>query len=185
MSFMGQMYFAPGHRRMMSVNEANDIYQDRQYCNRIFLNSMILSKSFGYALRGILYVTYMSNEKERVQLSEIAAKLSAPKHFLAKIMKEMVKENILVSVKGPHGGFYMNEKTLQTPLIKLMEITGELKQFDNCVLRLRKCNMTDPCPLHKQAEPLQKQWHDLMANTTINDLLNNEQPEFIQSIAVF
>ena len=184
MSFMCQKYLCPVQPCMMSVNETNDIYQDWQYCNRIFLNTMILSKSFGYALRGILYVTYMSNEKERVQLSEIAARLSAPKHFLAKIMKEMVKESILVSVKGPHGGFCINEKTLQTPLIKLMEITGELKQFDSCVLRLRKCNINNQCPLHNQAEPLKKHWHDLMVNTTISDLMKNEQPEFIQSIAI-
>lgn len=146
---------------------------------------MILSKSFGYALRGILYVTYMSNEKERVPLSEIAANLSAPRHFLAKIMKEMVKENILFSVKGPHGGFCINETTLQTPLIKLMQITGEPEQFDSCVLRLCKCNISDPCPLHQQAEPIKRQWHDLMTNTTISDLLNNQQPGFIQSIAIY
>ena len=145
---------------------------------------MIFSKSFGYALRGVLYVTHMSKEKERVQLNEIAAKLSVPRHFLAKIMKEMVKQKILVSVKGPYGGFCINEKTMQTPLIKLIEITGELEPFNSCVLRLRKCNSANPCPLHKQAETLKNQWHDLMANTTIRDLLKNEQPGFIQSIAI-
>ncbi len=145
---------------------------------------MVFSKSFGYALRGILYVTHMSIEKEKVQLSEIAAKLSVPKHFLAKVMKEMVKEKILVSVKGPYGGFGIHETTLQTPLIKLMEITGELEQFNSCVLRLRKCNSTNPCPLHNQSEKLKKQWYELMSNTTISDLLKNKQAGFIESISI-
>ena len=145
---------------------------------------MIFSKSFGYALRGILYVTHMSKEKEKVQLDEIAATLSVPRHFLAKIMKEMVKQKILLSVKGPYGGFCINERTMETPLIKLMEITGEVEPFNSCVLRLRKCNSINPCPLHHQADSLKKQWHELMTKTTIRDLLKNEHPGFIQSIAI-
>ena len=50
---------------------------------------MIFSKSFGYAIRGILYIAVMKNEKQRVQLDEMAGKLNIPRHFLGKIMKRM------------------------------------------------------------------------------------------------
>ena len=69
---------------------------------------MFLSKSFGYALRGVLYVALIDKEKRKVRLDEIAEKLSVPRHFLAKIMKTMVKESVLQSTKGPYGGFCLD-----------------------------------------------------------------------------
>lgn len=92
-----------------------------------FCDFMIFSKSFGYALRGILYVALEEKQKKKVQLDEIAGKLGVPRYFLGKVMKRLVKEGILDSLKGPYGGFYLNENTLQTRLIQLVEITGKAK----------------------------------------------------------
>jgi DNA-binding IscR family transcriptional regulator len=55
---------------------------------------MFLSKSFGYALRGILYIAVMQDEERKVQIEEIATKLSVPKHFLGKIMQQVVKAGL-------------------------------------------------------------------------------------------
>lgn len=144
---------------------------------------MVFSKSFGYALRGVLYVSLMSENRPKVQLNEIAEELSVPRHFLGKIMKKLVKEGVLGSQKGPHGGFYINEKSTETTLLRLMEITGETEEFTTCVLRLRKCNEENHCPMHRQIESLRRQWQYLLASTTIGDLLKKDQPDFIRSIA--
>jgi Rrf2 family protein len=145
---------------------------------------MVFSKSFGYALRGILYVAMIRENKGRVQLDEIAEELTVPRFFLGKVMKKLVKEGVLSSMKGPYGGFCINEKTMETPLFKLMEITGEVEEFGTCVLRLRKCNALNPCPMHKQIESLRSQWQTLLVETSIGDLLRKDQPDFIRSIAV-
>lgn len=145
---------------------------------------MVFSKSFGYALRGILYVAMIRENKGRVQLDEIAEELAVPRFFLGKVMKKLVKEGVLSSMKGPYGGFCINEKTMETPLFKLMEITGEVEEFDTCVLRLRKCNALNPCPMHKQIESLRSQWQILLVETSIGDLLRKGQPDFVRSIAV-
>lgn len=145
---------------------------------------MVFSKSFGYALRGILYVAMINKTRQRVQLGEIAGELGIPRHFLAKVMKRMVKENIIMSVRGAGGGFCINERTLQTDLTTIMDITGETAQFDLCVLRLRKCNSKNPCPLHKEAELLKKQWHELLTGTTVGDLLVKGGHDLMKSIAI-
>ena len=150
---------------------------------RYFRYRMIFSKSFGYALRGILYVAIMTDEKQKIQLDEIAEKLTVPRYFLGKIMNKLVKDGVLVSEKGHKGGFSINDKTLHTSLLKLVKITGDSEMFDSCVLRLRKCNAVNPCPLHHEIETLRNQWHQLLAQTTVNDLLKKDQPDFIKSIA--
>ncbi len=145
---------------------------------------MIFSKSFGYALRGILYLSMASESKARVQLDEIAEQLTVPRHFLGKVMKKLVKDGVLSSLKGPYGGFCINEKTMEMPLLKLVEITGEPEEFSSCVLRLRKCNAENPCPMHHQIESLRRQWQTLLTSTTIGDLVRKDLPDFIRSIAV-
>lgn len=144
---------------------------------------MFLSKSFGYALRGVLYVSLADKEGRKVQLNEIANKLSVPRHFLAKIMKNMVKEGILDSTKGPYGGFSVNSKTLAAKLIQLVKITDGVEQFNTCVLSLRKCNSKNPCPLHFQMMKLRDDMLAEFSKRTIGELLNKDNPDFIKSIS--
>ena len=144
---------------------------------------MILSKSFGYALRGILYVATMQDEKRNVQVDEIANTLSVPKHFLGKIMQQVVKAGLLKSTKGPYGGFTITNSTLTSPLIDLINITDGMDQFRFCVLKLRTCNGTNPCPLHYEMEEIRGKYLMVFKETTIGDLLKDSKAEFIKSIS--
>src|SRR5215213_11868 len=105
---------------------------------------MIFSKSFGYAIRSVLYVAIMRDELRCVQVEEIASKLVVPRHFMGKIMKKLAKEKLLISTKGPSGGFILNENTLQRPLMDLIVIIDGVEIFDTCVLRAKECNGTNP-----------------------------------------
>jgi Rrf2 family protein len=144
----------------------------------------MFSKSFGYALRGILYVSMMGDENRKIRIDEIAKRLSVPKHFLGKIMNKVAKENILTSTKGPNGGFYMNSKTLSTPLISLLNLTDGKEIFDSCVLRLKKCDVENPCPMHFRMRDHRQNILQLFSNTTIGDLLKEEKHNLIRSIAI-
>jgi Rrf2 family protein len=144
---------------------------------------MFFSKSFGYALRGVLYVAMISEENRRVQVDEISKQLAVPKHFLAKIMNRVVKEGILDSTKGPYGGFSVNGDTLSSPLIRLLRITDGMEQFNSCVLQLRKCNKAHPCPLHFLMEQNRDDLLKNFSQTTIADLLKLDKMMLIDSIA--
>lgn len=144
---------------------------------------MILSKSFGYALRGILYIAKLEEEKRKIQIDEIANKLSVPKHFLGKIMQQTVKAGLLKSTKGPYGGFSLANETLSMPLIKLVEITDGVDQFKICVLKLKYCNGINPCPLHNEMEQLREKFLSVFTQTTIGDLLKNSKTDLIKSLA--
>jgi Rrf2 family transcriptional regulator, iron-sulfur cluster assembly transcription factor len=144
---------------------------------------MFLSKSFGYALRGILYVTLTSGARQRILVDEIARELAVPKHFLSKVMKKTVKHGILNSSRGPNGGFFLSEKTLSTTLFELLQVTNTDASFDNCVLRFRKCNSNHTCPLHPRIETYRKDFFQIFTKTTIGDLLNANQSGLIRSIS--
>ena len=144
---------------------------------------MIFSKSFGYALRGVLYIAVMQDEKRYVQAEEIASGLSVPRHFMGKILKKLAKEKVLLSIKGPSGGFTLNEHTLKMPLMNLITIMDGIQIFNSCTLRVTECNATNPCPMHFQMEGVKSGLKSLLSDTTIGDLLETDKEEFIKSIS--
>lgn len=145
---------------------------------------MFLSKSFGYALRGILYIAVMRDEERKVQIEEIATKLAVPKHFLGKIMQQVVKAGLLKSTKGPYGGFSLAGETLTTPVIRLVEITDGLEQFSMCVLKLKYCNGLNPCPLHYEIEEVKRNYLNVFNKNTFGDLLKDSKSDLLKSLAV-
>lgn len=130
-----------------------------------------------------MYLAFREKDGCKVQLGEIAGELKIPRHFLAKIMKNMAKEGILDSTKGPYGGFSVNKKTLSAKLIQLVTITDGIEQFNTCVLSLRKCNSRNPCPLHFEMLKLRDGMLAEFSKKNIGDLLNKDNPDFIRSIS--
>ena len=144
---------------------------------------MVFTKSFGYALRGILYVAVAGERKGRIQLDEISEVLALPRFFLGKIMRRLAKEGILDSDKGHNGGFSINERTLTTTLSELVNLTGNAESMNVCALRLKKCNTDNPCPVHHEIKFMREQWKELLAEKTVGDLLKKGGADFIESIA--
>jgi Rrf2 family protein len=142
----------------------------------------MFSKSFGYALRGILYIVAMQDEHRKVQVDEIAARLRVPRHFMGKILKNLAKHGVLQSTKGPHGGFYANNTTLSTQVYHIIRITDGEELFKNCMLRLHECSAQNPCPLHYKLLRIRDEFKAELLSTTIEDLLNRDKTEFINSI---
>jgi Rrf2 family protein len=144
---------------------------------------MIFSKSFGYAVRGILYIAMMQDTKQYVQAEEIAETLSVPRHFMSKILKRLVKAGVLASSKGKTGGFTVNAATTSTALMKLFHLTDGHDTLKKCSLRLQDCRADNPCPLHGQMEVVKGQLQKMLASTSIGDLLKGDKQEFIRQLA--
>ena len=143
----------------------------------------MFSKSFGYALRGILFVALYGDESRNIHVDEVAEKLRVPRHFMGKIMKNLVKHGVLNSTKGPYGGFHINDTTLNTSVLQVVEITDGLSAFRDCVLRVNKCNPANPCPMHCQLEKTKESLEGILRDTTIGNLLDSDKEEFIKSIS--
>ena len=144
---------------------------------------MIFSKSFGYSVRGILFISSMQERKHFVQVEEIAIALSVPRHFMGKILKKLAKENILSSAKGPAGGFTINENTLGITLLELVKLTDGSMVLDHCVMRLRECNADMPCPMHERMDAWRTSLKGMLAKTTIKALLQSDINQFVKSLS--
>ena len=108
----------------------------------------MISKTCGYAIRGVVFLALEKNNKKKIGIHEIAEELQIPKHFLGKIMQELVRKGIIGSIKGPNGGFFANSRTVLRPLKEIVEAIDGLGIFNKCFLGRDECNAANPCPLH-------------------------------------
>ena len=131
---------------------------------------MMLSKAFGYGLRAILFIARENDQSKNTGLTNIATTLDVPRHFLGKIMQDLVKRGIITSVKGPGGGFSLTTSTLDKSVAELIDVIDGSQVFMKCTLGLPVCSDQNPCPLHKQVEGYRKNLINIFKNTTLRDL---------------
>ncbi|RYY99594.1 MAG: Rrf2 family transcriptional regulator [Chitinophagaceae bacterium] len=144
---------------------------------------MLFSKSFGYALRGLLYIATCQKPGQPVQVDAIAGELGVPRFFMAKILKGLVKDGFLHSVKGPRGGFSLPPATRERALIDLLAAIDGTGLLHNCVLRLGACNAANPCPMHRYFTRIQGDVQATLEDTRLSDLLLPERAELLRSLS--
>lgn len=116
----------------------------------------MLSNACQYAIRSILYLAIHTDENEKMGVKKIAEELETPQPFLAKLLQQLSRNNLVSSTKGPKGGFYLNKKDKENSIWDVIICIDGTSKFDQCFLGLTKCNEEAPCPVHFTVVPFKK-----------------------------
>jgi Rrf2 family protein len=154
---------------MTFIITSHDFYYARKQ-NKIHYFCTMFSKTFGYALRALVFVHIHGSDEVKVGLEQISKELNIPHHFLGKIMQGLVRQGILDSVKGPNGGFYTNAQTAGTSLLDLLIIVDGNLILDQCALGIKSCNAAHPCPLHDDFAVCRNGMLEAMSSKTLGTL---------------
>ena len=73
----------------------------------------MFSKSCEYGIRASIYVAKQSMKERKVGQKEIAKAIDSPEAFTAKILQKLTKTNVIRSIKGPNGGFFVETGDLE------------------------------------------------------------------------
>ena len=131
----------------------------------------MFSKACEYAIRATIYIAMQALKDNRVNLKEIAAAIDSPVAFTAKILQQLVKNDIVESVKGAHGGFQIERANIDA--IKLNQIVSAIdgdKIFKGCALGLNECNESLPCPVHFKFVEIRDNLEQMTKETSIYEL---------------
>ncbi|HJW31683.1 MAG TPA: Rrf2 family transcriptional regulator [Saprospiraceae bacterium] len=129
----------------------------------------MFSKTCEYGIRAMIFVAQKSKKGKRVGIKEIAAGTGAPSHFIAKIMQELSRKKLVHSVKGPNGGFYMDEADLKISLADIVTTLDGKGIYNDCVLGLKACNEKTPCPVHHQYKAIKLNLIQMIEDNTIGE----------------
>ena len=130
----------------------------------------MFSKTCEYAIRALIFIAQKSKEGYKVGIKEIAAGTDAPEYFIAKILHDLSKKNLVLSQKGPSGGFYLDDAFLKNSLADVVIAIDGDKIFSGCGLGLAYCSEKKPCPIHNQFKKVRKDIYDMLASAQLNQL---------------
>jgi Rrf2 family protein len=130
----------------------------------------MFSTSCHYGLQAMLYIAMYSTSQKNVGLTEIAENQEIPKHFLSKILQELVRNNLIESMKGPKGGFKLKHSADDIHLIQIIEAIDGLEVFTQCGIGFKKCSDDHPCPIHHEYKVVREKIQELFVNKSLKDL---------------
>ncbi|MFD2550482.1 RrF2 family transcriptional regulator [Bizionia sediminis] len=131
----------------------------------------MFSKACEYGIKASIFIALSSHEGKRVSLKEIANEIDSPVAFTAKILQDLVRHNIINSVKGAHGGFEIDPQ--KTNSIKLKYIVSAIDGdgiYNGCGLGLHTCNENHPCAVHDKFKHIRNELKNMLETTSLEEL---------------
>lgn len=137
----------------------------------------MLSNTCKYALRALIYLAKYSKDDNRIGIKKISEDLGISSPFLGKILQNLVKQKLLVSTKGPNGGFSLSKKPDNISLWDIViNVDGE-DYFTNCLIGLRPCKTHDPskplCPVHIKYDELRQKTAFFYKETSLQTIADD------------
>ena len=129
----------------------------------------MLSKTCEYAIRAVIYVAQKSRDGDKVGIKEIARGINSPEHFMAKILQELSRKQLLQSTKGPNGGFYLESHHLKNSLADIVNAIDGDKLFTGCAMGLENCSEKRPCPLHNRFKDIREEIQVMLQTATVGE----------------
>ena len=128
----------------------------------------MFSKACEYGIRAAIYIAHQSKLQVRVGLKDISREIDSPEAFTAKILQQLVKHDIITSVKGPAGGFEMNRESIdQINLYHIVCAIDGDQILHGCALGLKECNPQHPCPVHHPFKVIRDQLKIMLETSSI------------------
>ena len=133
----------------------------------------MFSKACEYGIRAMLYIARTSKGGTRVGIKDIAKAIDSPEPFMAKILQDLSRKGLVLSIKGPNGGFYMNNSHLRISLANIVTAIDGDQLFNGCGLGLKACNEKKPCPIHYEFKAIRSNLKTMLESTALEDFTEN------------
>lgn len=108
----------------------------------------MISNTCRTAIKAVIYLCSKFETGENASIKEVAEFINANEHTVGKLLQTLVRQNIINSLKGPTGGFYISKEQRKQPIINIVEAIDGKQIFKSCGLGLSQCSSKHPCPIH-------------------------------------
>jgi Rrf2 family protein len=109
----------------------------------------MLSQTIEYALRAMVCIAGLE-AGATLNSESIALKTKVPQGYLSKVLRDLVVAELVVSQRGPNGGFALARPAASISLLDVINAVDP-------ITRIRKCPLDNPahmklCPLHQRID---------------------------------
>ena len=130
---------------------------------------MLITREMDYAVR----VVRALKDGTKVSASEVAKKEHLPQAITYKVLNSLLKSNLIGSMRGVNGGYYLKCDLTNTTLYDICVALGEDMSITECVREGYDCinNRCGECILNKEFNRIQSSLNRELQMTTLDKLL--------------
>ena len=130
---------------------------------------MQLSNTSQYAIR---ILAFIANKKdfELINAIEVAKTLDISYKFLTKIMTELVKADLVESIRGRNGGSKLKRSSSEIMVNDILNLFNDSIKDDQCILGIGFCNKMCKCALHDQWREPKKLMQEMFQESSLKDI---------------
>lgn len=140
--------------------------------------SVLFSRQCEYALQAVTYLA-LKREGEMTPIRELTRSLRIPYHFAAKILQRLTRKGLLVSLKGPAGGFALAMQATEITLFHVVEAVDGVEFTQRCVLGFPECSGMNPCAVHETWGEMRDRIYSMLAGKSIDEIARDmKKPEY-------
>jgi Rrf2 family protein len=136
---------------------------------------MLLPQTAEYALRATIRIADHQRAAPGawVRVGDIAAAVDVPRNYLSKTLHQLVRAGVLVSTRGPAGGFRLAVPADELTLARVATVfaAGAEPHGQRCLLGTGPCGANPDCPVHTRWKPVATRVAAFFGSTTIGDVL--------------
>lgn len=125
------------------------------------------SKSCSSALQGMVALAKLPSGGYHLA-GEVAKAADLPEAFLSKLFQRLAHAGLLDSRRGKRGGYALGRDAKDISLLDIITaIEGSPRAERRCLLELRSCGRTEPCPVHTAVLRAEETLQDSFRNITL------------------
>lgn len=130
----------------------------------------MLSYTCKTAVKAVIFLATRYDTGEKTGIREIAEYIDASEHTVGKMLQTLVRQNVINSLKGPAGGFYLSAGQFQQTIINIVEAIDGENIFKGCGLGLSRCSAAHPCPIHNDYKKARDILENIFKTKKVKDL---------------
>jgi Rrf2 family iron-responsive transcriptional regulator len=134
---------------------------------------MRLTRQSNYAIRTLVYCAVNAPELSRI--ADIAKAHSISELFLFKLIKPLVENGLLETVRGRKGGIRLGRPAKDITLLDTIKLTEESFAMAECFEGGSDCPLVDNCDLNSALREALGAFFDVLDSYTIADLADKRR----------
>jgi Rrf2 family protein len=126
-----------------------------------------LSEAGSIAIHSMVLIAQADSKLNVIKISE---RTGSSKHHVAKVLQRLVKDDFLVSNRGPHGGFKLKRPADEIDLLGVYESIEGKVEITDCPMENAICPF-DKCLMGNIINDMTQGFKDYMGSQKLSDYL--------------
>jgi Rrf2 family protein len=125
---------------------------------------------------GLIALRHLATARSGASAKDIAESYGIPLPLLSKILQRLVREGLLASEQGTHGGYRLARDPHEITALEVIRTIDGPIILTHCFTEHSECDQSDRCPVREPLRKVHEGILRLLSSISVSDLCQDDMP---------